>query len=465
MNSSAVAVVGGGITGLTAAWRLQKLGIDVTLFEASEQVGGVIGTVEKDGYLIERGPNTLLETTPLIGEMIDELGLREHTLKSAPGAEDRFIIRRKEPVAVPSTPPAFFGSRLFSKSAKLRLLREPLVRKAKPEAEESLADFVRRRLGQEFLDYAINPFVAGIYAGDPEKLSLREAFPRLHAIEQNYGSLIVGQICGAGKRKKRGEMSKQNAAKLSFDRGLKVLPDALAAALGERIRRSEPVEEVHLENDGKWSVRLRSQNKPARYFDTVLLAMPAYRVASLKIGGKGDDLGILRQLADIKYPPVASVALGFHRDQVEHSLKGFGALIPEVEGFNILGTIFSSSLFPDRAPQGHVLLTSYLGGTRAPQLVEGRSHEELCATTLSDLRQLYGISGDPTFTHSVTHRRAIPQYNLGYRQFRESMTTAEKLLPGLFLAGHSRDGISLGDSMDSGDCAAGKIHKFLLKSV
>lgn len=460
MKRSAVAVVGGGITGLTAAWRLQQHGVDVTLFEAGEHVGGVIGTVKKDGYLVERGPNTLLETTPLIGEMIDSLGLRERVLHSDPGAEARYIIRRNEPVAAPSTPPGFFSSRLFSWSAKLRLLAEPFVKKSKPEADESLADFVRRRLGQEFLDYAINPFVGGIYAGDPEKLSLREAFPRLHAIEQEYGSLIIGQIRGARKRKQSGEMSRQNAAKLSFDDGLQVLTDALAEALGERVRCATALTKFQRRDKG-WSV---GPDGGADY-EAVLLALPAYRMAELDISDAATPFNGLNPLGDIHYPPVASVALGFHRDQVEHPLKGFGALIPEVEGFQILGTIFSSTLFPGRAPKDHVLLTSYLGGTRAPHLVEGRSHDELCATTLNDLRRLYGITGEPAFAHSINHPRAIPQYNLGYQRFREAMTAAENALPGLFLAGHSRDGISLGDSIDSGDRAAGKIQKFLINSV
>jgi oxygen-dependent protoporphyrinogen oxidase len=457
-----VAVVGGGITGLTTAWRLQQQGIPFTLFESGDRCGGVIGTVKKDGYLVERGPNTLLETNPIISEMIDELGLRERCSASDPAAEKRFIVRDGKPVNMPSGPLGMMTTKLFSLPAKLGVLTEPFRRRAPADLDESLADFVRRRLGREFLDYAINPFVAGIYAGDPERLSVREAFPRLRAIEQQYGSLIIGQIRGAKARKKSGEMSRQNANKLSFDDGLQVLTDALSSSLGESIRLGTSVEEICLQNDRRWLLKTSSGEQT---FDSILLALPAHRTAAITIGNRGEMFTELKALDEILHPPVASVALGFRRDQVAHPLDGFGALIPEIEGFQILGSIFSSSLFANRAPKDHVLLTSYVGGTRAPELVLDKSHDELCATTLEDLRKLYGISGEPTFSFSTNYRRAIPQYNVGFGKYRQRMTQAEASLPGLFLAGHSRDGISVGDSIESGHRGAGKIDNFLLKNT
>lgn len=460
MSSPAVAIIGGGITGLTAAWRLQQRGIDFTLFEASDRCGGVIGSVKKGGYLVELGPNTLLETNRVIGEMLDDLSLRQRCLPSDPAAEKRFIIRGHQPINMPSGPVGMMTTKLFSLSAKLGVLTEPLRRKAPADLDEPLADFVRRRLGQEFLDYAINPFVAGIYAGDPEKLSVREAFPRLQAIEQQYGSLIIGQIRGAKDRKKSGEMSRQNANKLSFDDGLQVLTNSLSSKLGDAVFLNTDIKNLARTADGQWTVQTASE---ARNFDCVLLAVPAYRSAQFSILDRGSDFDGLKPLQEILYPPVASVALGFRRDQVEHPLDGFGALVPEAEALQILGTIFSSSLFPKRAPDGQVLLTSYLGGTRAPDLVMGKSHQELCDTTLQDLRKLYGITGDPTFSFSTNYKKAIPQYNVGFGKYRDTMSAAENSLPGLFLAGHSRDGISVGDSIESGDRGAAKIAKFLLQ--
>ncbi len=197
-----VAIIGGGITGLTAAFNLQQRGIPVTLYEGGGHVGGVIRTVQENGYLAECGPNTILETSPLIGELIRDTGLESRQLYSDPAADKRYLVRDKQLVNLPSSPLAFFATRLFSWRAKAGLLIEPFRRRAAADLEESLAEFVLRRLGREFLDYAINPFVAGVYAGDPERLSVKHAFAKLHALEQRYGSLIKGQIFGARERKR-----------------------------------------------------------------------------------------------------------------------------------------------------------------------------------------------------------------------------------------------------------------------
>ncbi|MFV1995154.1 MAG: protoporphyrinogen oxidase [Verrucomicrobiales bacterium] len=448
---STAAIIGGGITGLTAAWKLRQSGFETHLFEASGRVGGPIHSRRENGYLAELGPNTLLDTTPVIGELIAGLGLGDRLLRSQPGAQKRFILKHGKPAEIPSSPAAFFTSPFFSANAKLRLLREPTVARAPADAEESLAEFVLRRLGREFLDYAINPFVAGVYAGDPAKLSVREAFPRLHALEQKYGSLIVGQILGARERKRRGTRSKQDAAKLSFDEGLEVLPQSLGESLGDRLHLESPV--TRLTRDGKgW--RLLAPGGQKR-FDAVLLALPAYALAKIEI--EGADLA---ELAQIEYPPVASVVFGFRREDVAHPLDGFGTLVPEVENRSVLGTLFSSSLFANRAPEGHVTLSSYLGGTRAPELAR-RDPEEILALTLEDLRAAYGIEGEPTFRHLHVFAKAIPQYNLGYGRYRELMDRTEGECPGLFFAGHSRDGISLSDSLASGHDRAAKVEAHL----
>lgn len=449
-----IAVIGGGITGLTAAYRLRKLGHEVVLLEVSDRTGGVIQSVSKEGYLAECGPNTIMETSPVIGELISDLGLEKRKLISNPEADKKFIIKGGKPVEVPGSPPAFFASPFFSWKAKLRLMREPFVGRGSSE-DESLADFVRRRLGQEFLDYAINPMVGGIYAGNPEKLSVREAFPKVYALEEKYGSLIKGQIQGAKERKKTGAVSRQNAPKLSFDEGVQVLPDALSRHLGDIVKLRTKVERIRL-SEGKWYV-----SSEVKSFDGIILALPAFRLADLEFEGAGQI--DLQPLKSIIYPPVASVVLGFRRGDVAHPLDGFGALVPEVENRHTLGTIFSSSLFEGRAPKDHVLLTSYVGGMRQPALAVA-GHDRLCELTLEDLRSLYGISGEPTFRHSRLYRQAIPQYHVGYGKHRELMARTEKVTPGLRIAGHCRDGISLGDSIDSGDQAARKMDEYLAAS-
>ena len=453
-----VAIIGGGITGLTAAFRLRERGVPVTLYESGPRVGGVIQTVRQDGYLAECGPNTLLETSPRIGELIRDAGLEDQLLYSDPGAGKRFLVRRGQPVPLPGSPAAFLFTRLFSLGAKLRLLREPFIRPGDPDADESVAAFVRRRLGQEFLDYAINPLVAGIYAGDPALLSVKHAFPKLHALEQRYRSLIRGQILGARERGRRAEVSKQNARKISFRTGLQALPDALHARLSDVARLSAPVTGLARNEDG-WMITVRSgDEEEVTVHPAVVFAAPAYRLAGLKLAGIPQRP--LRSVSMIPYPPVASVVLGFRREDVVHPLDGFGMLIPEIERFNILGTLFSSSLFPSRAPEGCVTLSSYVGGTRAPDLAL-ESPDELVRLTLDDLRHLLGVRGEPTFRHTFVFPRAIPQYNVGFGQCKELMDRTEMESPGLFLAGHYREGISLSDSIVSGDNVTKRVCSYL----
>ncbi len=451
-----VAIIGGGITGLTAAFKLKQLGIPTTLFEAADRVGGVIQTIRDGEFLAECGPNTILETSPLIGDLVRDLGLEDRRIYSSEQAENRYIVRDNRPVKLPGSLLEFLSTPLFSCRAKARLLMEPFIRRAPADEEESLAKFVRRRIGREFLDYAINPFVAGVYSGSPENLSVREAFPALHALEQRYGSLILGQILGAWERKSKGGVSKKDAPKFSFDQGLQTLTDALGQKLEGSIRTSQAISKITKQH-GSWALG------QAGDYSGVLLALPAFRMAELQVTCELKPVN-LSMLGEIQYAPVASVVLGFRREDVEHPLDGFGALTPEVEKLNSLGTIFSSSLFPGRAPLGQVLLTSYVGGLRAPHLVT-KTPDETCELVMEDLRIVLGVKGEPTFTHTQFFPRAIPQYDVGYGRFKTHMTNIEEQGDGLFFAGHCRDGISLGDSIVSGHEAAGRIANHLSRTT
>jgi len=459
VSMKSVAIIGGGITGLTAAFSLQQRGVPITLYEGSGRIGGVIRTVHEDGYLAECGPNTILETSPLIGQLIRDVDLESRQLYTDPAAEKRFLVRNKKLIELPVSPLAFIGSRLFSWRDKARLLAEPFRKRAAGDLEESLADFVRRRLGVEFLDYAINPFVAGVYAGDPERLSVKHAFAKLYDLEQRYGSLIRGQIFGARERKRRGAISKQNAKKISFDKGLQVLTDRLGEKLGDQVRLNHSVKRITGDSEG-WSINFDHFGiQESSSHSGVLLALPAFRLADLEIysQNKRVDLSLMSQ---IEYPPVTSVVLGFKSQDVSHPLDGFGVLIPEVEKFNSLGSIFSSSLFPNRCPDGHLTFTSYIGGTRSPELAL-KEKDEIVRLIMEDLRVLVGLSGEPTYIHCFCWPRAIPQYNVGYGKFKVLMEETEKRASGLFIGGHCRDGISLGDSILSGYNAADRIGKCL----
>jgi protoporphyrinogen/coproporphyrinogen III oxidase len=458
MSSKSVAIIGAGISGLTAAFYLNRAGWNVTVYEASGRVGGVIQSIRKDGFLAEFGPNTILETSPKIAQLVRDSGLESRRLNSNPKAEARYVVRYGRPIEMPGSPLGFFTTPLFTTKAKLAVLREPFIKPRRDGVEESIGQFVVRRFNQEFLDHAIDALVAGIYAGDPHKLSLPHAFPKLKALEDNYGSMIKGQIFGARDRKKSGEVAKDRAAKFSFDEGLQVLPDALAALLGDALKLNAPVTKLVRIADG-W--RVTAANAEAD-FGAVIYCGTAYKLAELLVetsapltpalsppDGAREKHVDLSAFTEIGYPPVSAVVLGFRREDVTHSCEGFGMLIPKIEGFKILGTIFSSALFPNRAPAGHVTLTSYIGGARYPELGL-LPPEKLIEATLADLRALLGVKGRPVFTHTKTWPRAIPQYNVGYGKYRKLLSDLETGSPNLFFAGHYRDGVSLGDSIVSG---------------
>jgi oxygen-dependent protoporphyrinogen oxidase len=448
-----VAIIGAGITGLTAAFYLKRAGWNVAVFEAGNRAGGVIQSIRKDGFLAEFGPNTILETSPKIKQLVIDAGLESRKLATDPKAEARFLVRYQQPIEMPGSPLGFLTTKLFTAKAKLAVLREPFIKPRRDSAEESIGQFVVRRFNQEFLDHAIDALVAGIYAGDPNKLSLPHAFPKLKALEDNYGSMIKGQIFGARDRKRRGEVAKDRAAKFSFDEGLQVLPDTLAKSLGDSLKLNTPVTKLTQTANG-WRVTTASGEAE---FDKVIYCGTAYKLVELGIEA-AQQRRSTETFSEISYPPVSAVVLGFKREDVAHPCQGFGMLIPKIEGFKVLGTIFSSSLFPNRAPAGHVTLTSYIGGARYPEL--GLLPEkQLIETTLADLRVLLGVKGQPVFRQTATYPRAIPQYNVGYGKYRDLLTEIERTSPNLFFAGHYRDGVSLGDSIVSGVNIAERIAK------
>ena len=254
-------------------------------------------------------------------------------------------------------------------------------------------------------------------------------------------------------------MAKDIAPKFSFDEGLKLLPDTLAAQLGDSVRLNASVTRLAQSANG-WTVEFtENQQKAQAEHSAVVYCGTAFKLAELKVAASA-ELN-LPAFAEIRYPPVASVVLGFRREDVAHAASGFGMLIPRIEGFKILGTIFSSALFPNRAPAGHLTLTSYIGGERYPELASLPA-EKLYDVVLQDLRVLLGVRGEPVFKHTFFYSKAIPQYNVGYGRSRDLMNAIEAKAPGLFLAGHYRDGVSLSDSILSGGNVADRVEKNLV---
>jgi len=430
-----VVVIGAGLTGLGAAWRIQQAGHRVAVFEGTDQVGGNIHSVRTDGYLVEEGPNTIQLANAENEAWLREIGLGSTMIDADPRAAKRYLVRHGRPIAVPGSALGFMRTSLFSWKAKLRLVGELFARKAPEGTDESLATFVRRRLGQEMLDYTINPFVGGVYAGDPAHLSVRYGFPKLYRLEQNHRSMILGSMALRRERKRAGTSYKVRL--VSFPDGLQTLPERLASNLRAPVRLSTPVSEIQYK--GRWMVRTADGANPEPDgFDAVVVALPATALSRLSINGTPR----LAAMDEIKHPPVVTYAMGFARDQITHPLDGFGALVPSVEPFRILGTLFSSSLFPNRAPDGHVLLTNFIGGTRAPDLAL-LPPDEIRSIILEDLHRLLGLRGEPVFEHHRLWPRAIPQYEVGYGQTLAAMQAVESQNPGLQIGGNSRDGISL----------------------
>lgn len=447
MNS--IAVIGGGITGLTAAYYLKRAGLSVTLYEKTNRTGGAIRSTLDRGFLTEDGPSQITET-PEVAALVDDLQIASRRLYPNPDAKARFIVKDGRPVEVPSSPGSFLSSKLFSASAKLRLFGEPFVSRRDDTGEESVGDFVTRRLGHEILDYAVDPLISGIFAGDPSRLSLKNAFPKLYDMEQTSGSLT-----GAALTSLFHKSEKRSARVLfSFNRGCQVLPDAIASTLNGSIRLNTAVTGISRTDDG-WRVGTATQTD---CHSSVLLTAPAYEIGAMTTETPGSFA--MAPLKEIIYPPIARVTLGFREDQFPEPIRGFGFLVPGKEPFQVLGTVFASCVYPGRAPEGCVNLSSYLGGLRHPD-IGALSAADLMAATLADYRTLLGVRGDPIFASQNFIPNAIPQYTIGYGRYKELINDSEQASPGLFFAGNYRDGISVADSIGSGIKAAHRLTTFL----
>jgi len=450
-----VVVIGGGISGLAIAYRLHRRGGDVRLLEARPEAGGSIRTRRVDDFLVDCGPNSTLETSRAIHDFVDEIGLGDSRIYANERARKRYILRRARLQELPMTPRQFMTSGLFSARAKARLCLEPFIKPAPPEREESVAQFVERRLGREFLDYAINPFIAGVYAGDPARLSVRSAVAKVYALEGKYGSLIKGAIKGARARKQSGETEKTKANLFSFDQGMAELPAAIGRKLGSAVSTGCAVESVS-QLPGEAGLRVcYTKDGQSRTVDAtaVVLAVPAFVAWQLL-----DDLApaLTSVLGEIEYPPVAMVFLGFRKPVKCRALDGFGFLVPEVERRKILGTIWSSTLFAGRAPAQGAALTTFVGGARQPKLAI-LEDDELADVVRGELQEIMGLESEPDLVHVQHWQHAIPQYTLGHARRIEAIERVENEHPGLYISGNFRGGISVGDCIVNSETTAARI--------
>lgn len=424
-----VAVVGAGISGLVTAFYLARGGRRVAVLEASDRVGGAIRSHEEAGFRFELGPNTVLANDPSVDALLADAALEDERLVAAPTSKKRYIWKGGRLVPLPGGPGGFLTTPLFSPGAKLRIFREPFVRPLDGDAEESVAAFVRRRLGPEMLDYAVGPFVSGVYAGDPERLSMRWAVRKLWTLEQAHGSLIRGAFA-----KKKGPAP--GGKMFTLEPGLEALPRRLAERIGD-VRTLAPVRTVTRDAEG-FVLDLEDGEVRAK---RVVLAVPADALATL-LEALSD--GASRELADIPYAPVVSVALGFRRADVRHSLEGFGFLAPRKEDLRLLGCLFPSSLFAHRAPADHVALAAFAGGRTDPAILE-LDDGEIAAFVHAELDRALGLGDQPVLRVIRRWPRAIPQYEMGHGRHVAFVDALERENPGLYVGGNVLGGISVPD--------------------
>lgn len=463
-HSPRVAVVGGGITGLAAALRLTERGATVRLFEASPRLGGVLETETCDGFQIERGSDSFITNRPGAIDLCNRIGFADELIRTNDAFRKTFVVCRGRLrdvpegflLMAPSRMASVLTSPVLSPLGKLRLAWEYFVprKRADADSDESLASFVRRRLGREAFDRLVQPLVGGIYTADAEKLSLRATLPRFLEMERVHGSLIRAARHEA-RTKPRGEAAEVSGARYSLfvtpRRGLTSLVEAIAGRLAAGcVALNTPVERVARRPDGLWDVALR---EGAEHFDAVILANPA-PVAAKQLAEV--DAELASELGRIPYAGAAVVSIGFRREQIGHALDGFGFVVPEIEQRRILACSFSSVKFAGRAPEGHELFRVFVGGARHPEMLN-LSDDELQRITREELGELLGVKGPPVVARISRYRGAMPQYHVGHMKLVERIEARTQALAGLELAGNAYRGVGIPDSIQGGEEAAERV--------
>jgi len=453
-GSPTAVVIGAGISGLACAYRLLQLGVPVSLLEASESAGGLVGTVEKDGLLLESGPQSFQGTASLL-DLIRQLGIEGELLTADPRAP-RYVLLRGKLVEIPMSPGALLSSSLLGLGSRWRIASEPFRITRPPDADESVADFVRRKFGHEILEYLVAPFVSGVYAGDPEKLSLRAAFPTLAEWEREYGSVLRGAI---KSRPPKGQRTGPPPL-CSFRRGVSTLTRTLAEKLSTHLSTRTPVSTIipATAPDRGYEISIvRAGREETIQVRAVILSTPAY-TASRLLSAVSSPLA--HTLSGIAYAPVAVVAAEYYAQQVGNSVQGFGFLVPRTQKLHTLGTVWNSSLFPGRAREGRVAMTSFAGGSTDPDIV-ALPENQIAAIVNEENARVLKISGPPLSSAVWRHPKALPQYSLGHVYAVESIRDAERAHPGLFFAANYLEGPSLGKCVDVGNQTADAVREYV----
>lgn len=440
MGSAEIVIVGGGISGLSLAYFLLKKNpnLDLKIFEAEKRTGGKIVTEKASGFLCEGGVNGFLSNKPFTITLAKELN--REPIKGSEDSKIRYILIDGKLQRVPDNPFKFFMSSLLSFSGKLRMLKEYFIPPLMENIDESVESFVSRRVGREFYEKLIDAMSTGIYAGDPSKMSMKSCFPKVYFLEKKYGGLIKGLI--ALKKQKKDAKAQPSAVLMSFRAGMSELIQSLESHLSSKILKGKRVLNIDRKNN-HFLVHLEDGNVIDA--EKVILACPAHESAEILKGLSKELSDILRT---IPYPPLSVVAFGFRKEQIGFGTSLYGFLIPHREGRKILGTLFDSSIFPNRAPEGYVLLRTMIGGRRAPEL-SMLPDEKLIDTALSELKPLLDIKGQPEFIKIFRWERAIPQYELGHEEKLSLMEQILSKFPGVYLTGNAYRGVSVNDCIEN----------------
>lgn len=443
-----IAVIGAGVSGLAAAYRLHRSGARVTLLEAGGCAGGVIHTVHEQGCLLETGPDCWAGNKPAGVELARELGLEDQLIGTRQGVRRSFVLRKGKLVRLPEgfflISPMSLGAlvrtNVLSTRAKLRMALELVWPRRYGNADESLASFVRRRFGQEALDRIAQPMIAGIYTADPEKLSLKATFPQFMQYEQEFGSVIA-----ALRRKSRaGSADEAKAAGprygmfVTLKQGMGALIDALVNALPrDTLQLNTP---VHAVMPGTEGVSLALPDGPV-HVDGAVLALPAHKAAGLLAAA---DAPLAKALGTIEYAGATVANFVFDRAQVGHAMDGIGAVIPAIEGRRIIAFSFSSVKFEGRAPEGTAIVRVFMGGALAPEIARLPAAEQQ-AIALQEIRELASITGEPRFAHTTTHTGAMPQYHVGHQERVAAIRRLAARHTRLAIIGNAFDGVGTPD--------------------
>ncbi|MGQ8336904.1 protoporphyrinogen oxidase [Sunxiuqinia sp. A32] len=446
-----VGIIGAGLTGLTTAYYLKKKGIDVQLFEKADRAGGVIESVQKDGFLYEKGPNSGVLGQPEVMALVEDLGDAVKLEIADASAKFRWVWKGDRWHALPSGLIGGVTTPLFKFSDKLRLLGEPF-RKAGNNPNETLADLVLRRMGRSFLNYAVDPFVLGIYSGDPNQLIPRFALPKLYNLEQKYGSFIGGSIKKA-KEPKSDRDKKATREIFAFQGGLGSLIGALINGIGkEHIQLNAKDIKVEKSSYGKYLVSYT--NGKSQEFDKLVFTAGAYQLKEI-FPFIAEELA--EKVQAMQFAKVIHISLGFKKWE-GIDLKAFGGLVPFIEKRDVLGVLFMSSIFKGRAPEGGALLSTFLGGIRRPEMVD-ISDDEVKKVVEREMKSMMGLTKwDPDLLVINRYQHAIPQYGIESEGKLKAIQEIEAQFPGLIIAGNVRDGIGMADRIKQGKTLADSIN-------